>query len=106
MPLPIRSRMIFGDVFDDTTVIMYRGSDSFTVPGAGGSGPDVFNGYGIALGSPYGPQARLAVEFYNTVVSSVSRSTGGDSGPFIVSGHSLGGGGLAANDNNRMRIAA
>src|ERR1700693_4510002 len=44
-------------------VISFRGTDSnvgFETPVLSG---DLANGYGLAIGSPYGPQAALAVDF-------------------------------------------
>jgi hypothetical protein len=49
------------------TVISYRGTDNF-FDTDGGIGGDGVNAYGIALGSPGGPQYNLAVEFYKSVV--------------------------------------
>lgn len=62
----------------DTKVVMYRGSDN--IPSAKGiirdfllspfgyqTTSDAQNGFGVALGSPYGPQATLALQFYRAV---------------------------------------
>ena len=77
--------------WNDDSIISYRGTDN---PGlwaddiAGGS--DVWNGYGIGVGSPYAEQGRLAADFYQAV-------TGAQRGaPLTASasltGHSLGSG--------------
>ncbi len=66
-------------------VISYRGTDNKSL----GAGGDIQNGYGIALGSPYGAQATLAIEFYRAIAG-----TGVDprTANVSVTGHSLGGG--------------
>ena len=86
------------------TVISYRGTDGFLTDGP--------NGYGIGLGVPGGPQAKLAVEFYKQVLAGRLGTTAEaltgeqmrDSG-IIVTGHSLGAG-LAANDNHPPQALA
>lgn len=62
------------------TIISYRGTDNY---GALPSTADVWNGYGIALGSPLGEQARLAAAFRAAVAASGATP--------ILTGHSLGG---------------
>ncbi|WP_253707120.1 Mbeg1-like protein [Bradyrhizobium sp. WD16] len=70
---------------DGQTVISYRGTDvNFSL---GATGSDLLNGYGVGAGSPFGPQARLAVQFYNSVVSQANVT-----GNLLMTGHSLGGG--------------
>lgn len=75
-----------------TRVVMYRGSDSFLFGATEGEGGDVINGYGVGAGSPYGPQARLAMRFYNAVTGRAPESFINSPYNVIVSGHSLGGG--------------
>ncbi len=75
--------------FGSEKIISYRGTDrNISLPWSGDPGSDFLNGYGLALGSPYGLQAGLAVEFYKAVAE------GAD--PFAANisttGHSLGGG--------------
>ena len=48
-----------------TTIISYRGTDANLVSPFGNEGSDLLNGYGLGTGSPFGPQAFLAVDFYN-----------------------------------------
>ena len=62
------------------TIISYRGTDNY---GALPNTADVWNGYGIALGSPLGEQARLAAAFRAAVAASGATP--------ILTGHSLGG---------------
>jgi hypothetical protein len=52
-----------GGASGTTRVLMYRGSDTFAAFPWDPTGGDINSGYGIALGSPYGPQALLAAEF-------------------------------------------
>jgi hypothetical protein len=52
-----------GGASGTTRVLMYRGSDTFAALPWDPTGGDINGGYGIALGSPYGPQALLAAEF-------------------------------------------
>jgi hypothetical protein len=47
------------------TVISYRGTDYLTETNS--IGGDMLNDYGVGVGSPFGPQAGLAVDFYNAV---------------------------------------
>lgn len=60
---------------DDRTVISYRGTD-VKDPGPGG---DVYNGYGLALGSPYGAVARRAAALGcghdNQIIAGLSRTS-------------------------------
>lgn len=49
----------------ETTIISYRGTDANLVSPFGNEGSDLLNGYGLGTGSPFGPQAFLAVDFYN-----------------------------------------
>ena len=73
------------------TIISYRGTDN---PGlwadeiAGGS--DVWNGYGLGVGSPYAEQGRLAAEFYQAVTGTQSSDPLAESA--TLTGHPLGGG--------------
>ena len=62
------------------TIISYRGTDNY---GAQPNIADVWNGYGIALGSPLGKQACLAAAFRAAVATSGATP--------ILTGHSLGG---------------
>ena len=77
--------------WNDDSIISYRGTDN---PGlwadeiAGGS--DVWNGYGIGVGSPYAEQGRLAAEFYQAVTGTQSSDPLAESA--TLTGHSLGGG--------------
>ncbi|MDX2290390.1 MAG: hypothetical protein NW217_16415 [Hyphomicrobiaceae bacterium] len=66
------------------TVIAYRGTDDdFAILTASS---DVWNGYGIGIGRPTGPQAEAAIDFYQSVAANVSPSS------VTATGHSLGGG--------------
>jgi hypothetical protein len=47
---------------DGNTVISYRGTDAL--------GGDAANGFGLAVGVPYGPQATMAIDFYKAVAGS------------------------------------
>jgi Ca2+-binding RTX toxin-like protein len=74
--------------WNSQTVISYRGTQEYI--------SDAINGYGVALASPYGDQARLAVEFFQNVVKGDS-TTDPDSAALrganvVLTGHSLGGG--------------
>ena len=77
--------------WNDDSIISYRGTDN---PGlwadeiAGGS--DVWNGYGLGVGSPYAEQGRLAAEFYQAVTGTQSSDPLAESA--TLTGHSLGGG--------------
>ena len=62
------------------TIISYRGTDNY---GALPNTADVWNGYGIALDSPLGEQARLAAAFRAAVAASGAAP--------ILTGPSLGG---------------
>jgi hypothetical protein len=63
-------------IADGTTVIAFRGSDN--IPGLWDiftnyvtgtpSNSDANSGFGIAVGSPYGPQAALAIRFYQAAL--------------------------------------
>lgn len=50
--------------YNGGTVISYRGTDQNFVWPWDDTGSDLWNGYGVAAGSPTGEQARLAAEFY------------------------------------------
>jgi hypothetical protein len=52
---------------DGSTVISYRGTDSNLGLGIPVLSGDLANGYGLALGAPYGPQATMAIDFYKAV---------------------------------------
>ena len=72
-------------------IISYRGTDNpdlWTDDIAGGS--DVWNGYGLGVGSPYAEQGRLAAEFYQAVTGTQSSDPLAESA--TLTGHSLGGG--------------
>ncbi|MCA9462544.1 MAG: hypothetical protein KC590_10470 [Nitrospira sp.] len=77
--------------WNDDSIISYRGTDN---PGlwaddiSGGS--DVWNGYGLGVGSPYAEQGRLAAEFYQAVTGTQSSDPLAESA--TLTGHSLGGG--------------
>ena len=77
--------------WNDDSIISYRGTDN---PGlwaddiAGGS--DVWNGYGLGVGSPYAEQGRLAAEFYQAVTGTQISDPLAESA--TLTGHSLGGG--------------
>lgn len=72
------------------TVISYRGTDFFGESPVSPFDGDVWNGWGVGAGSPYGTQARLALEFYQTVAggSTVDPRTAN----IALTGHSLGAG--------------
>jgi hypothetical protein len=68
--------------------ISYRGTDiNFSVPVLNPTGTDLLNAYGVGAGSPFGPQAQLAVQFYNQVLSASPAGT-----QIALTGHSSGGG--------------
>ncbi|MCP4097482.1 MAG: hypothetical protein GY748_14690, partial [Planctomycetaceae bacterium] len=73
-------------------IISYRGTDknAISVPWSDEPGSDAWNGYGIALGSAGGAQAKLAAEFYQAVTGTSDSDP--RSGSAILTGHSLGGG--------------
>ena len=83
--------------YEDVTygkIIAYRGTDNpdlWTDDIAGGS--DVWNGYGLGVGSPYAEQGRLAAEFYQAVTGTQISDPLAESAS--LTRHSLGGG-LAA----------
>jgi hypothetical protein len=58
------------------TIISFRGTDyagdNLTTPFNG----DIWNGWGIGLGSPYGAQALLALEFYRQVAGRAAKQSG------------------------------
>jgi Ca2+-binding RTX toxin-like protein len=62
------------------TIIAYRGTDQ--------SGPDIANGYGTGLGAVLDTQARMAIEFYRSVVGAGNERTA----DVVLTGHSMGGG--------------
>jgi hypothetical protein len=70
-------------------VISYRGTDGLFGTDAPNipSGSDLYNGYGVGAGSPFGPQAQLAVDFYKAVAGTDPRTAN-----VSLTGHSLGGG--------------
>lgn len=73
-------------------VISFRGTDSDLSLLSGSwwsSTDDQWNGWGIGAGSPDGPQAEMAIEFYKTV-SGVSGAALENSG-VVLTGQSLGG---------------
>jgi hypothetical protein len=92
-------------IADGSTVIAYRGSDNIGEPSeiferfiTGNPGDDDVNsGYGVALGSPVGPQALLALRFFQSVATPQNQLN------VITTGHSMGAGfaGMAANDNTQ-----
>jgi hypothetical protein len=69
------------------TIIAYRGTDQNISTPFDLAGSDLVNGYGVGAGSPFGPQAQLAVQFYNLVKNSSPNGSN-----ISVTGHSLGGG--------------
>jgi pimeloyl-ACP methyl ester carboxylesterase len=71
------------------TIIAYRGTTNI---GFFSSTGDLYNGYGIALGSPYGNDANDAVKFYQQVADLEDDPPQGGGGEITVVGHSLGGG--------------
>jgi hypothetical protein len=99
-------------IADGTTVVAFRGSDN--IPGLWDiftnyvtgtpSNSDANSGFGIAVGSPYGPQAALAIRFYQAALGDTLPSDA------LVTGHSLGGGlaGLVSANDDAVceRIAA
>ncbi len=84
------SNTLFGAAeysWNGQTFIAYRG----TVFNAFWS--EAWNGYGVGAGSPYGAQAREAIEFYQQVVNGLNPAPSGyASTGVVVTGHSLGGG--------------
>ena len=89
------------------TVIAYRGSDNIDKGAAVASflskidgnfltnnptDEDITNGYGVALGYPNGPQAKLAIEFYKAVAGSGGIDPATRTSNISVTGHSLGAG--------------
>src|SRR3954470_9148104 len=72
------------------TLISYRGSDTGFSGGAllnklfgGSTDNDVLNGYGVAVGSPDGPQALLALQFYRAIAGANAGK-----GQTLLTGHS------------------
>jgi len=65
-------------------VIAYRGTDNPSV--------DILQGYGIGLGQGYGPQALLAMEFYNSITGRDPTLGVVGAANVSVTGHSMGGG--------------
>jgi hypothetical protein len=71
-------------IADGTTVVAFRGSDN--IPGLWDiftnyvtgtpSNSDANSGFGIAVGSPYGPQAALAIRFYQAALGDTLRIPG------------------------------
>jgi hypothetical protein len=77
---------------DGQTLISYRGTDSnlgLETPILSG---DLANGYGLATGNPYGPQASLAIGFYKNIAGSNLTFDQLHAANIILTGHSLGGG--------------
>jgi serralysin len=73
-------------------VVSYRGTDSnfgLAIPVLSG---DLANGYGLAVGAPYGPQANLAIDFYKDVAGSNLTPEQLRAANVTLTGHSLGGG--------------
>ncbi len=67
--------------------ISYRGTDQ---PTAGnGLGGDIWNGYGLATGSPHSAQTAAAIRFYQSVIGV---GTNPQTANVTLTGHSLGGG--------------
>jgi len=69
------------------TVISYRGTNADS---AANFAVDAWNGYSVAIGSPFDDQAHLAAEFYQSVTGTSSSDP--RTGSAILTGHSLGGG--------------
>lgn len=85
------------------TIISYRGTDNqFANNNIGG---DVPNGWLMGVGMAATPQAKMAVDFYNSVVTILG---GGDPrlAPITTTGHSLGGGlaGFVSGLHNRSGV--
>jgi Ca2+-binding RTX toxin-like protein len=68
-------------------VITYRGTDQNASWPLSLAGSDLWNGYGVGGGSPYGEQARFAIQFFNNVAGPDPLSAN-----VSTTGHSLGGG--------------
>jgi Ca2+-binding RTX toxin-like protein len=49
-------------------VVSYRGTDENLTYPFGDTGSDITNGYGVGAGSPYGRQAAMAFQFFQTVI--------------------------------------
>jgi len=75
---------------DGSIVISYRGTDQLTALPWDKFGSDIWNGYSLAVGSPEAKQAAMAIQFYKSVLASVTSQ--GGSPNIVVTGHSLGGG--------------
>ncbi|MBX9826325.1 MAG: pre-peptidase C-terminal domain-containing protein [Xanthobacteraceae bacterium] len=73
-------------------IISYRGTDSNAGLEATITSGDALNGYGLALGSPYGPQATMAIDFYQQIVGAEATVAELRSAEVTLTGHSLGGG--------------
>lgn len=73
-----------------STIISYRWTDENIVSLWGTNGSDLLNGYGVGAGSPYAPQALLAIEFYKAVAA--AKSVAPHDANISLTGHSLGGG--------------
>lgn len=71
------------------TIISYRGTSSLL--GSDFFNGDIYNGYGVGAGSPYGNDARDAVTFYQEVADLLDDPWQGATDITVV-GHSLGGG--------------
>ncbi len=80
-------------------VISYRGTDSLF--GTSTIGSDWYNGYGVALGHPDGPEGAMAFSFYNAVDLAAA-----DNVSISTTGHSLGGGLVNGERNNSLSGSA
>ncbi len=69
------------------TVISYRGTDTGT---PAGFSSDAWNGWGLAGGKPFGPQAKLDAQFYNAV----NNIQAGRSSNVVLIGQSLAAGAM------------
>jgi hypothetical protein len=70
---------------DGQRIVSYRGTNAEPLSALIA---DALNGYGVAGGSPFGPQASLAIDFYDAVLNGADPRTAN----VAFTGHSLGGG--------------
>lgn len=75
--------------YNGATIIVYRGTDDGSINFLeNGLEPDSINGYSLSIGLSSNPQARAAIEFYQTFSGTDSPATAN----IILVGQSLGGG--------------
>jgi serralysin len=86
-----------GTLSSGQTIISFRGTDDPAID-------DVMNGWTVGFGFPAGSQARLAVQFYESVAN--RNLFDAPPGGLILTGHSLGGGlaGLIASQNGAQAL--